>query len=152
MKSIFILLFATFFLPSFSQEQFGNVFASTNSNEAIQIIQTNVLSNASNLNYDNNPIEQQQFNFEDNVSNIAQTSNLSKSANNTINSRVGNKMSLTLDFSSRSSSSSSFSSSKKIHKHTFHKKLTKFNRNLYGKITLHKKSKHLVDVCFNWSK
>ena len=32
------------------------------------------------------------------------------------------------------------------------KKLTKFNRNLYGKMTLHKKSKHLVDVCFNWSK
>jgi hypothetical protein len=52
---------------------------------------------------------------------------------------------------SRSSSSSSSSSSKsKSQKRTFSKKLKKFERNFYGKMGSHKKSKHLVDVCFNW--
>ena len=116
----------------------------------MQIIQTtNHLNNDDN---DNNPLEQQQLNFiDDNISNINQSQQNIKSniqTNNVVsNNRKG--LELSFNFSSRSSSSSS---NKKTHKHTFHKKLTKFNRNLYGKMTLHKKSKHLVDVCFNWSK
>lgn len=151
MKAIYFISFIVVSLTTFSQQQQQeNVFVQNNINVPMQIIQTT--NHLNNDNNDNNPLEQQQLNFiDDNVSNINQSQrniNSNLQTNNVVsNNRKG--LELSFDFSSRSLSSSS---NKKIHKHTFHKKLTKFNRNLYGKMTLHKKSKHLVDVCFNWSK
>jgi len=151
MKVTYLIILLIAFLSTFSQvQQAGNLFVQNNINMPIQTIQTaNYLNNDDN---DNNPIEQQQLNFiNDNISNINQLQqniNSNKQTNDVSNSNVKG-FDMSFNFSSRSSNSSS---NKKIHKHTFHKKLTKFNRNLYGKMTLHKKSKHLVDVCFNWSK
>lgn len=152
MKVTYLIILLIAFFSTFSQvQQAGNLFVQNNVNIPVQTIQTdNYLNNDDN---DNNPLEQQQQinSIVDNISNINQLQqniNSNKQINDVISSeRKGLEMSL--NFSSRSSSSSS---NKKIHKHTFHKKLTKFNRKLYGKMTLHKKSKHLVDVCFNWSK
>lgn len=143
-----IILLAAFFNSFSQQQQTGNLFVQNNINLPTQSIQ-----NANYLNNDNsgnNSVEQQQLNFiDDNVSNINQSQrniNSDIQTNNVVsNNRKG--LELSFNFSSRSLSSSS---NKKMHKHTFHKRLTKFNRNLYGKMTLHKKSKHLVDVCFNW--
>ena len=161
MKSVFLLVFVGFFSASFSQQQFGNVYAG-NMNSPAQIIQTNILVNTANLNNDNNfnsnkssdnnPIQQQVNYVDNNVGNeeqIQQSSNNSKQTNDVISN--GKAVKLSFDFSSRSSSSSGMSS-KKTNRKTFHKKLSKFNRNFYGKLASHKKSKHLVDVCFNWSK
>ncbi len=148
MKVTYLIILLIAFLSTFSQvQQAGNLFVQNNINVPMQIIQT-----ANHLNNDNNPLEQQQLNFiDDNISNINQSQrniNSNIQTNNVVsNNRKG--LELSFNFLSRSLSSSS---NKKKHKHTFHKKLTKFNRNLYGKMTLHKKSKHLVDVCFNWSK
>ncbi len=157
MKATYFIALTVVSLTTFSQQQQGNVFAQNNINAPAQYIQSNVLTNVGNLNIDNNnndnnPIVQQQVNFIDN--NIGndieqqQSSNSNKQTNDDVNSN-GKGFDMSFNFSSRSSNSSS---NKKTHKHTFHKKLTKFNRNFYGKMTLHKKSKHLVDVCFNWSK
>ncbi len=150
MKAIYFLSFSLVSITMFSQQQQQNVFALNNLNAPVQIIQTsNYLNNDNN---DSNPIEQQQVDFiDDNISNINQSqqnSNFNKQTN-TLVSNNRKDFDMSFNFSSRSSR---VSSNKKTHKHTFHKKLTKFNRNLYGKMTLHKKSKHLVDVCFNWSK
>jgi 3-deoxy-D-manno-octulosonic acid (KDO) 8-phosphate synthase len=54
--------------------------------------------------------------------------------------------------SSRNVSGYSASSNNKVNRKIFHKKLNRFNRNVYAKIFSHKKSKHVVDVCFNWSR
>lgn len=60
-------------------------------------------------------------------------------------------LSLDLSVSKRSfSTSSSSSSSVKANRRTFHKKYSKFKRNFYGKLASHKKSRHQVDICFNW--
>ena len=153
MKAIYFLSFSLVSIVIFSQQQQGNIFAQNLINAPVQVIQTNIGNlNTDNIN-DNNPIvQQQQINFIDNnIGNMnepQQISNSNKQTNDVVNSN-GKGFDLSFNFSSRSSRSSS---NKKTHKHTFHKKLTKFNRNLYGKMTLHKKSKHLVDVCFNWSK
>ncbi len=158
MNSIYFMFFNVVYLAIFSQQQQVNVFTQNNINTPAQYIQSNILTNTANQMVDNNNNEfdlaahqQQQINFFDN--NIGndieqQSSNTSKQINLDANSsRKGFDMSINL-----SSRSFVLSSNKKTHKHTFHKKLTKFNRNIYGKIILHKKSKHLVDVCFNWSK
>lgn len=50
----------------------------------------------------------------------------------------------------RSSSSSTSSSHAK--NRVFSMKLAKFKRNFLGKLSSHKKSKHRLDVCFNWKK
>jgi hypothetical protein len=68
------------------------------------------------------------------------------------NSSKGINVSLDLNVRVRSFSSSSAASSSKTNRHTFSKKMKKFERHFLGKIGSHKKSKHLVDVCFNWSK
>lgn len=130
------------------QQQLANVFLTNNSNPTILIAQTNLF----NANDDNNVGNQmsQEGNFDENknddimdegLSNVRQSS----SSSNAIN------LNLSFKIPSRSSSSSSSSSSKsKSQKHVFSKKLKKFERNFYGKMGAHKKSKHLVDVCFNW--
>ena len=147
MKTIYFISLSLVSLNTFSQQQ-GNVVAQNNINIPMQTFQSNV----GNLSIDNNnnPIIQQ-INFNTNFGNIVQVAQISNSLNqadNKTNSN-GNKFSLQRDFSSHSSSSSN-STTKKTHKHTFHKKVNKFNRNFYGKMASHKKSKHLVDVCFNW--
>lgn len=153
MKAFYFISFIVVSLTTFSQQQ-GNLFIQNNINIPVQMIQNNALTNVDNNNIDSNPIAQQpqQINLSDNdIGNVIeqhQSSNSSKQTDDNLNNN-GKSIDLSFNFSSRSSSSSS---NKKTHKHTFHKKLTKFNRNLYGKMTLHKKSKHLVDVCFNWSR
>ncbi|MFN8115355.1 MAG: hypothetical protein U0W65_04535 [Bacteroidia bacterium] len=146
----FVLIgWSTSALSQQQQQQLSNVYLSNNSNLAIQIVQTNLI----NIDKDNNAAIQisQQGNLDENnsiddisdegLSNVRQSS----SSGNAIDFNLSFKM------PSRSSSSSSNSSSKsKSQKHTLSKKLKKFERNFYGKMGVHKKSKHLVDVCFNW--
>jgi len=150
MRYTFLLSLIGLSVSVFSQQQqqLANVFLTNNSNPAIQMAQTNVF----NANDDNNVGNQmsQQGNFDENknddvidegLGNVRQSS----SSSNAIDLNLSFKM------PSRSSSSSSSSSSKsKSQKHVFSKKLKKFERNFYGKMGAHKKSKHLVDVCFNW--
>jgi len=150
MRYIFFLSFIGLSVSTFSQQQqqLANVFLTNNSNPIIQIAQTNLF----NANDDNNEGNQmsQQGNFDKNkndditdevLGNVSQSS----SSSNAIDLNLSFKM------PSRSASSSSSSSSKsKSQKHTFSKKLKKFERNFYGKMGANKKSKHLVDVCFNW--
>jgi len=49
-----------------------------------------------------------------------------------------------------SSSSSSSGSSSHSRSHTFNKKMAKFKRNFFGKLSSHKKGNHRLDMCFNW--
>ncbi|MBA4240021.1 MAG: hypothetical protein C0448_04815 [Sphingobacteriaceae bacterium] len=149
MRHLFLVSFIGLSVSAFSQQQqqLANVFLSNNSNPVIQMAQTNLF----NANDDNNVGNQmsQQGNFDnyknddlsdEGLSNVRQASS------------SGNAIDLNLSFKmpSRSSSSSSTSSKSKSQKHSFSKKLKKFERNFYGKMGAHKKSKHLVDVCFNW--
>lgn len=148
----FVLIGWSISALSQQQQQLSNVFLSNNSNSAIQIVQTNLI----NINKDNNAAIQmsQQGNFDENnsIDDISDEglSNVRQSPSS------GNAIELNLSFKmpsrSSSSSSSSSSSKSKSQKHTLSKKLKKFERNFYGKMGAHKKSKHLVDVCFNWSK
>lgn len=50
---------------------------------------------------------------------------------------------------SRTSSSSS-SSSSHSKSHMFSKKMAKFKRHFFGKLSSHKKGNHRLDLCFNW--
>jgi hypothetical protein len=52
----------------------------------------------------------------------------------------------------RSRSTSSSTSSSHAKNRVFSMKLAKFKRNFLGKLSSHKKSKHRLDVCFNWKK
>ncbi len=149
MRNIFLLSLVTLSATAFSQQQqqLANVFLSNNSNSAIQIAQTNLSNANDDLNMDNQMSQQGNFNDNKNdgitdegLSNISQVSTTS------------NTIDLNLSFKIPSRSSSTSSSKAKSQKHSFSKKLKKFERNFYGKIGAHKKSKHLVDVCFNWSK
>lgn len=138
------------------EQQLGNVSSENNANQPAQFAQTNMNSNIGNLNNDNNQRNQiiKQLNLIDNIGNYIQTTqnnNSVKGGNKSITSN-GNTFNFSFNISSRVISSSGSSSSSKYHKRTFSKKLSKFQRNFYGKMTSHKKSKHLVDVCFNWSK
>ena len=150
MRYFFLLSFIGLSVSVFSQQQqqLANVFLSNNSNPSIQIAQTNVF----NANDDNNVGTQmsQQGNFNENKNDDITDEGL---GNVRQSSSSSNMIDLNLSFKipSRSSSSSSSSFSKsKSQKHSFSKKLKKFERNFYGKMGAHKKSKHLVDVCFNW--
>lgn len=149
MRHLFLVSFIGLSVSAFSQQQqqLANVFLSNNSNPVIQMAQTNLF----NTNDDNNVGNQmsQQGNFDENKNDDLSDEGLS---NVSQSSSSGNAIDLNLSFKmpSRSSSSSSSSSKSKSQKHTFSKKLKKFERNFYGKMGAHKKSKHLVDVCFNW--
>lgn len=150
MRYTFLLSFIGLSVSAFSQQQqqLTNVFLSNNSNPAIQIAQTNLF----NANDDNNLGNQmsQQGNFDENKNDDITDEGLSNVRQSSSSSSVID-LNISFKMPSRSSSSSSSSSSKsKSQKHTFSKKLKKFERNFYGKMGAHKKSKHLVDVCFNW--
>lgn len=147
MKTIYFLVALLFISDMFSQQQSGNVFSENIANPPVQLAQTNVLIN--NLNDDNSFNDQmsQQGNFANDVEENVQLAQKSIS-----NSSNGTSLGLSFNVFKHSASTSSDSSSKlKSHKHTFNKRMHKFNRNMYGKMNSHKKSKHLVDVCFNWS-
>ncbi len=136
-------------LSSQHQQQLGNIYAS-NYIAPAQSIQTNVFVNVSNVNLVNNVsnemMEQRYAN--DNNQNDARENSVSEIEQSKF---FKNSSALDLSFSFRSSKSSNSSLvSSRLHKHLFTKKLKKFERNFYGKIAMHKKSKHLVDVCFNW--
>lgn len=45
---------------------------------------------------------------------------------------------------------SSVSSSSNRKSNIFFKKISKFKRNFFGKLSKHKKSKHPIDICFKW--
>ena len=144
MRFTFFLLLSGFSVIAFSQQQqqLSNVSLA---NPVIQIAQTN-LFNANDDNVGNQM--SQQGNFEDNNDDISDEglSNVRQSSSSS------NAIDLNLSFKmpSRSSSSSSSSTKSKSQKHSFSKKLKKFERNFYGKMGAHKKRKHLVDVCFSW--
>lgn len=147
MRYTFLLLFSGLFATAFSQQQqqqLTNISLANNINPVIQIAQTN-LFNANDDNVGNQM--SQQGNFEDINDDISD-----EGLSNVRSSNNGNSIDLSISFksSSRSSSSSSSSSKSKYQKHSFSKKLKKFERNFYGKMGAHKKSKHRVDVCFNW--
>jgi len=154
MKNIYITFLLATFFNSYSQEQQqqeGNLDIQNNINistQNIQIANYSNIANLSNDNKDSSPISQQQVNVIDNnvLSELAPVNagNYTKQADDAVLIN-GNAIDLSFNFSSRFSN-------KKHYKHTFHKKIVKLNRNLYGKMTLHKKSKHLVDVCFFWNK
>lgn len=149
MRHIFLFSLAILSTTAFSQQQqqLANVFLSNNSNSAIQIAQINLSNANDDLNMDNQMSQQGNFNDNKNddisdegLSNVRQSS----TSNNTID--------LNLSFKIPSRSSSTSSSKAKSQKHSFSKKIKKIERNFFGKIKSNKKSKHLVDVCFNWSK
>lgn len=145
MKTLYFIISVLITNTIFSQQQSGNVYNKNNTNPQIQLAQTNSL--ISNINDDNNLSNQtiQQVNFMNDLKD-----NVPLVQNSAFQSGNVNNFSLSFDLYSKASSLNS-SSNFKSHKHTFNKKMHKFNRNFYGKMSLHKKSKHLVDVCFNWS-
>ena len=74
-----------------------------------------------------------------------------------INIGIGNQLNLSVDLSlnvnTKSTvkySSSSAGSTSHSKSRTFGNKMAKFKRNFFGKLSLHKKSKHRIDICFVW--
>ena len=153
MRYILSLVFIglSFYMSSQQQQQqMGNVYLANYMNPVVQVAQTSASSNVLINTDDNFGNEQsQQGNFNDNNSNIQYQS--MNNVNQAGHSNKGIDFSFSLNISSRSSSASGSSSSSKLNKHTFAKKFNKFERNMYGKLGSHKKSKRLVDVCFHWS-
>lgn len=111
-------------------------------------IVTNVLDNN-----DGNQFNPQSQTLENNEEQI-QTQQAATPAQSFVNENKESKsLNLSLDLSASKrafSSSSSSSSSVKANRRTFHKKYSKLKRNFYGKMYAHKKSRHQVDICFNW--
>lgn len=140
MKIIQFLFFVLISIDMYSQNSENGNIQNNILNNPPQIIQS-AYSNVYQSN--ENPIVQNQT-IIDNV----EQSNKSFDLENEFKSSY-NKDSYA---SSRNVSGYSASSSNKVNRKIFHKKLNRFNRNVYAKIFSHKKSKHLVDVCFNWSR
>lgn len=75
-------------------------------------------------------------------------------------SNVGSQVDLNIDLSLnlkggsniKTRSSSASTSSSNYRSQVFSKRIAKFKRNFLGKLSSHKKSKHHLDVCFNWKK
>lgn len=159
MKTIFLIPAILLSSVAFSQQQqqLGNIYLDNKDNPQAQIVQTNYLNN--NINYSNvgnvsvanddiQIVQQTNETNESKESNKENDQEQQSSGNNGLSGGTG--FNLSLNVSARSFSSSGSSSSSKSNKHTFSKKLTKFKRNFYGKIASHKKSRHQVDICFNW--
>lgn len=149
--------------------QSSNVVRSRNKTNIVSVSGPNNRSDLTNLHVNDNPIntnsdnnlgnqfDNQQLLIENNANLIQsqQTANASEQNNKvaqnvSANNSKGINVSLDLNVRVHSFSSSSAASSSKTNRHIFSKKMKKFERHFLGKIGSHKKSKHLVDVCFNW--
>lgn len=119
-------------------------------------IVTNVLDNNPGNSFDNNVgnMSNPQVQVLMNANEQIQTQQAAIPSQSFINETKENKsVNLSLDLSvSRKviSASSSSSSSVKANRRVFQKKYAKVKRNFYGKMFTHKKSRHQVDICFNW--
>lgn len=128
----FVLIGWSISALSQQQQQLSNVFLSNVSNPSIQMVQTNLL----NVNDDSNEVNQmsQQGNFEENNNDISD-----EGLSNVRKANSGKNFDFNVSFKMSSQSSLSSSSKSKMQRHTFSKKLKKFERNFYGKIGVHKK-------------
>lgn len=97
-------------------------------------VQTQGVSNIANI--DSNPFVQQQIN----------ESKESLQINTSLDLSINLKGASVV----RSRSVASSSSSSRSRSHAFSKKMAKFKRNFYGKLSLHKNGNHQLDLCFNW--
>lgn len=141
------VIFSISFLASTTlfaqQQQLSNVWVQNNINPPVQNFRGNMSNVVNDDNNVGNDIQQQRF---ENVNNPIQ---IQQSFGNVSNSNKD--ISFDLSFNSKSSASTSSSwSSSKTNRKTFSKKVSKFKRNFYGKLAGHKKSRHQVDICFNW--
>ncbi len=152
MRQFISLALLTFSSALFSQQQqMGNVYLANYMNTPIQSFQSQSVMNTSNVNFHNNVVSQQvqqnnlNNDFNDKHDNVVDVMKQTKSFGNS------NGLMDSFSFKSSSRSTSTISSSaSRSNKYTLTKKLKKFERLIYGKMGAHKKSKHLVDVCFNW--
>lgn len=138
---IFLLLASSTLFSQ--QQQLTNIWVQNNINPPAQNFGGNVGNIANDENNVGNEIQQQSFGNENNPIQIQQALSNVSSSNKDI--------SFDLSFNTKtfSSSTSSWSSSK-TNRRTLSKKVSKLKRNFYGKLASHKKSRHQVDICFNW--
>jgi hypothetical protein len=112
-------------------------------NEFNPVAQTNNFINNEDIQVQNFSIDVPQgsnpFNQQDNIN---------------VGAQINFNLDLSLNLKGRSTvkarESSSSSSSSHSKSRNFSKKMAKFKRNFFGKISSHKKGKHRLDVCFNW--
>lgn len=142
--SSFIGLSVTMFSQ---QQQLGNVFLASNINPAIEISQSNSRNYRNNDNYRVNQMSQLDNSYKD-VNDIQEQSYSNVRQTNASKNNTGIGINFSIDIASRASSSRS--SNSRLNKRNFNRKFKKFERHVFGKMGSHKKSKHLVDVCFNW--
>lgn len=105
------------------------------------------------INYENNSdlsIQNDSNPFSQEVNIGEQTFKNSETPQMNINIDLSLNLKGSSSIKTRSSSSSTGSSHAK--NRAFSMKLAKFKRNFFGKLSSHKKSKHRLDVCFNWKK
>lgn len=138
---IFLLLASSTLFSQ--QQQLTNIWVQNNINPPAQNFGGNVGNIANDDDNFGNEIQQQSFGNENNPIQIQQA------LSNVSNSNKDISFDLSFNTKSFSSSTSSWSSSK-INRRTLSKKVSKLKRNFYGKLTSHKKSRHQVDICFNW--
>ncbi len=71
---------------------------------------------------------------------------------NTSKSSSSKESNFSFDFTSSKKVSSKSSKTSHSKSHQTSRKLAKFKRNFFGKLTSHKKNKYQVDICFLWKK
>ncbi|MDF2448763.1 MAG: hypothetical protein K0R26_1267 [Bacteroidota bacterium] len=123
------------------QQQYANYRAAENQNPTPQMIQTNVRWDSNDVN------EENQFQ--------PQNTNVNNAIESTYHTVSSNRISRGINMFSKKgigSSEANGRNSSRLNRQRHHitKKIKRFERNFYGKLNGHKKSKHLVDVCFNW--
>lgn len=141
MKIFLVIALSVLSIVAYSQQQ--NLWVQNNINPPVQQFSGNFSNIANTDNNVGNEIQQQSFVNENNPIQVQQAFSNGSSKNRDIN------FDLTFNSKSSISATSSWSSSKTNRK-TFTKKVSKFKRNFYGKLAGHKKSRHQVDICFNW--
>ncbi len=129
--------------------------------KVVNVPATNVLLNASDINTPSqNVILENNFEIQSQgISNVANEDSNPFVQQENNNSKESLQINTNLDLSlnlkgasivrSRASSSSS-SSGSHSKSHVFSKKLAKFKRNFFGKLSSHKKGSHRLDLCFSW--